>query len=382
MVIARPRQRKASRSIALNLRKIPQTVYILGVERSGSTWLANIFDSAPSTIFFMEPFSSYAEIFEGLDRLLYWSDCNESELERLRDSFDQLYDAKYFGWERHDSSPLVRRATAALLELHAAVSEVLLARPRADVERYRELNLNRKSNPEVYGFRKQASPQAAVIKELRLNFKIAALARLQPNSRFLVIIRNPVSQIGSMLRLFEKDKLHELRRTLSHFAATAAEMQRFSRYREVLEELDADNTVEMAVAYWFLNYATLIEDLESRGCDFQVIKHEELCERPSDVTNSIFEWCGLDFGPQTQKYIEVSSRSDHAASSAVDTSRDSKHYYKKVFRRVDEQTKDTILRTAEKFWRLDDVQMGLYESLLNSPNLESQSALPGTNPRG
>jgi hypothetical protein len=353
----------------LDLRKIPQTIYVLGVERSGSTWLANIFDSSPSTLFFMEPFSAYAEIFEGWDRLLYWSDCSQTEIQRLRDNFDRLYDAKYFGWERHDSSPIVRRLTASLLDLHAGVSQALLARPKATVERYRELNLNRKSNPEVYSFRKHASPEAVVIKELRLNFKIAALTRLQPNPRFIVIIRNPVSQIGSMLRLFEKGKLHELRRTLSNFVEAVGQMQRFRRFQEVLDELDAESMVETAVAYWFLNYVTLLEDLESRACDYRVIKHEELSESPLDVARDIFDWSGLAFGPQTRDYLEASSRSDDSASSAVDTSRNSRQYYKKTYRRVDERTRNAILQTAEKFWGLIDDQMGLYESLLTSPEL-------------
>ena len=38
-------------------------VFILGCQRSGTTWLANIFDSSPDTLLFMEPFSVPYGIF-------------------------------------------------------------------------------------------------------------------------------------------------------------------------------------------------------------------------------------------------------------------------------------------------------------------------------
>lgn len=47
-------------------------VLILGCERSGSTWLANIFDSHPRVNLFMEPFAQYAGLFPGFpDRNVY-----------------------------------------------------------------------------------------------------------------------------------------------------------------------------------------------------------------------------------------------------------------------------------------------------------------------
>ena len=47
-------------------------VFLLGCERSGSTWLANIFDAHPDVELWMEPFADYAELFPAVPDRNAW----------------------------------------------------------------------------------------------------------------------------------------------------------------------------------------------------------------------------------------------------------------------------------------------------------------------
>ena len=58
-------------------------VFILGCQRSGTTWLANIFDASPDTLLFMEPFAPGYKIFPEFPAASIFLDNSSSELNHL-----------------------------------------------------------------------------------------------------------------------------------------------------------------------------------------------------------------------------------------------------------------------------------------------------------
>ena len=71
-------------------------IFILGSERSGSTWLANIFDAHPGVEFYMEPFADYAGIFpEVPGRNIYIDEVDHGMKQKVRAGYNQLHQLKY-----------------------------------------------------------------------------------------------------------------------------------------------------------------------------------------------------------------------------------------------------------------------------------------------
>ncbi|MFB6263109.1 MAG: hypothetical protein ABEL76_05710, partial [Bradymonadaceae bacterium] len=146
-------------------------------------------------------------------RLTYLSESSPGLESRAVTRLSVLEDYKYYGLESRGSPAWLRRLN---WRLNGVLSETIKSmgglRDRARI-RYRQLNLHRESNPEVFDFRKTPEPTVWSIKEVRLNFKVALLTSLFPEAVFLVIVRNPLAQIDSMLRLFDRGELVYLERS-------------------------------------------------------------------------------------------------------------------------------------------------------------------------
>lgn len=344
-------------------------LFILGVERSGSTWLANLLDASPAVEAFMEPFSEEAHIFRGFpDRLTYMGSCSDQLRDQLQAQFARLPEMKYYGWEDREAPAWRRRTNWRYQQwLLATVNKSLGQRTGWAEFRYRELNLNRNSNPRVFDFEKTSPPELEVIKELRVNLKVRVLREVFPQARFIVILRNPLAQIRSMLRLFERDALVYLRHYLGSFFEVGSTIDRLRPFVEAAETVDdslRDAPIMLrAVAYWFANYGLLLEDLEATGADFMTVRHEALSESPMQVTERLYDFAGLEFSDQTREYVDHSSNAETktdqkrdgqtADSSAfTDTTRDSSDLYKRRLGEIPDPERRRFWSLAAPFWSM------------------------------
>ena len=83
----------------------PAHAFILGCERSGSTWLSNVLDAHPDIEFFMEPFADYADLFPGFaGRNLYIEHQSDAMADVLSDGYENLLRNKYFLFYRREKS--------------------------------------------------------------------------------------------------------------------------------------------------------------------------------------------------------------------------------------------------------------------------------------
>lgn len=328
---------------------------ILGVERSGSTWLANILDAHPESQLFMEPFAPRMELFPDFpDRLIYREDLNSHLLKHLREGLAEMERYKYSLFHRRGGSRIRRELVYRFLYPLSDVTTRGVRKLGFEMPlrhlRFKNLNKNRIENPSMNRLSEVASPSLAVVKELRLNFKVGLIRALWPEAKVLVIIRNPLSQIASILRLVEQGKLHDLRAALYTFIEHAREWTRAKKYRRALEGLDEDRLVHQATAYWFLNYGTLLEDLDRFGVPYRVVRHESLSQAPDRERREIFDFAGLHDEQQSREYVFQSSRASNQRTSVMDTKRDSESYYLKALRDVSLELRTSFFEGAEDFW--------------------------------
>lgn len=342
---------------------------ILGVERSGSTWLANILDAHPETQLFMEPFAPRMELFPDFpDRLIYREDLNSHLLTHLQEGLDELDRYKYPLLHRRAGSRLRRELVYRFLYPLSDVTTRGVRKLGFEMPlrhlRFKNLNKNRIENPFLNRFPEVASPSHTVVKELRLNFKIGLIRALWPEAKVLVILRNPLSQIASILRLIEQGKLHDLRSALYTFIEHAQEWTRAEKYRTALDGLDEDQLLHQATAYWFVNYGTMLEDLERFDVSYRVVRHETLSQAPDRERREILDFAGLRDESQTKEYVLQSSRGTNHRTSVMDTERDSESYYLKTLREVSPELRASFFEAADKFWSHAPRPTQEYESWL------------------
>ena len=342
-----------------------QMLFVLGVERSGSTWLANLVDSSPDVLSYMEPFTEVTDLFRGFpDRLTHMSEAGSFLRDEIVETLEGLPRYKYFGLEGAGSPGWLRRLNWRSQRALHRMYDLLGAGWNRSRLRYGELNFNRAGNPEVFEFDKSERPDCVAIKELRLNFKAGVLAEVFPEARTMVILRNPLAQIDSILRRIAEDSLVYLRRFLGVFFESIAGQERFREFREPIDGLPDDELVARAVAYWFVNYTTLLEDLRASGLEHRVVLHEDLCEDPMAETTGVFEFADLELTPQTRTYVRQSSQTPGGTGGPTATRRDSSAYYRRALNDVDGVLRERFWEYAEGFWELTPAPVRDYRDWL------------------
>lgn len=304
-----------------------KVLFILGCERSGSTWVSNIIDSHPDVEFFMEPFADYANMFPGFpERNYYLSDANKYLISLVRDRYSQLFHLKYL-LNKRGGKPFFSNLDKFVVNCYNLISRLIRVRYPVKVDQFTSLNLNRKVS---YPFRKNKEIQLVAMKELRLNFKVGLLSTVFPNARFLIIIRNPGAEISSIIRLMNQGHLGELKKSLISLPEFIYGISRFEKYRLLFDKDDWGQSIEdMLIAWWIVNYDVLIEDCKKYNVNYKIMYHEDISEDPDVKSKDIFKFVGLEPTSEVKKYVNESSHDQHKIKSAVDTSRNSVDYYKK-----------------------------------------------------
>lgn len=325
-------------------------IFILGCERSGSTWIANILDAHPQTLMFMEPFAPFASIFPGFpERNVYMDGASPELVDVLQGRYSLLYRYKYALVYRPGRPLRVQSLDQAIEMAHRGLARLAYMRPSLRLVRYGLLNLNTQEIPVSERFEKAAQAEVEIVKELRLNFKVGALAEAFPDARYMVAIRHPGAQIGSIKRLFEQGSLHQLGESLLSFVETIGQTRRFEAYEDWIGALDwRDDLDSRLIIWWVLNYQTVIDDLERWQKPYKLIFHEDISEKPAQVAAEMLAFCGLEESEQLSLYLTRSSTREagmeKGSVATVNTNRQSAVYYKQRLNETPAALRDKIQR--------------------------------------
>jgi len=272
---------------------------VLGAPRSGTTWLAKIFDSHPDVIYRHEP--DLVDIHDDVPHI-----CLDGE-EPLHAAITRTHflmlrnmrvlktvGSRPFFPKSYENPParLVRRGM--ILSLRAmqqvAPSAVINAIQVPDFipdARRRALHLVMKS---VVSFG-----------------RAGLLAECFPEARFVVILRNPFGQIASRLRGEAARKLDRRIRD--------RELPPLRRARELgLTEAVLHGCPDVEYLAWEWTVLTLktLDELEGRA-NVRIIQHRDLIADPIAQARDLFAFAGLDWRAETAAFITRSSthQGDH-----------------------------------------------------------------------
>lgn len=320
--------------------------FLLGCERSGSTWLANILDAHAGVELLMEPFAPYASIFPGFPHRHVHVANSSAELEEsvrrgLRSALRMKYPLLY----RPGRSPGLRTIDAGLVNSTHRVLQRLLGKAPLACQRWELLNLNHSEIPADLRVRKECPPSGFVVKELRLNLKVPVMRGAFPDARYVVIVRNPAAQLTSIRRWLEQGRLRELASSLKTLTDDVKQTPELRPYRAWLGAGDPDDVLVM---WWFLNYETAISDLRRSQAPWVLIRHEDLAAEPAARTDALLSFLGLPASQSVAKYLERSTDADPRTSSPVDTFRKSAEHSRETIRAADRSLSDKLRRVAQE----------------------------------
>ena len=256
-------------------------IFVLGSPRSGTTWLAKIFDSHPDILYRHEPDeASPARELVPAEQVRIWL------LQRgIRSAAKRPYFRK--SW-RPLPLETARRSLAAAV---AASGRQNLAARMAHRIRLPDL---------IPPFRWPAV--RATIK--LVNWDGAAVARLMPQTRCIFIMRHPCGQIASVMAGLAGKRFLGAQRGMVDMAPAAA----LAASRGVSESDFAALPDAAKFAWsWLAFNEQAVDSLRSLP-NARVVLYEDLCRQPEAVSRALFAFAELPWHPNTTAFLTQSTQ--------------------------------------------------------------------------
>jgi Sulfotransferase family len=281
---------------AMTLGDLPteRIVLLLGAPRSGTSWLAKIFDSHPDVLYRHEPDS----VLRTWD--LPWM-CTREDVDKYVDGarvyLRQLIETatlKTAGSlpmfpKRFQSAP-ARLARAAIIH---ALQVADLAKVSRRLTRSVQIPdfIDPSRHPEL----------RVVIKSVSSRGRARLFAEALPGARIIFIVRDPWGQVASMQRGAALGKFED-----DLPIAELLETEQAARYGLTEAHLASLPPVEQFAWNWAILNEKAIEDLG--GLDrVKILKYQDLCEHPLEQARALLEFAGLPWDNQTETFLRRST---------------------------------------------------------------------------
>jgi hypothetical protein len=321
---------------------IKSPIFILGIQRSGTTWLANIFDSSPDVLLFMEPFSVPYNIFPEFPESSFFLDHSSNSLDNLLqvEMPSRMLKYKSLFLKHSMVDPNLFRLEHGLVSL---INRMGRFGPIGLVNRTKKfelLNLNRtdKNYPII---KKNNNPSFWAIKELRLAGKIPLLISAFPKAKFIVIMRHPCATVLSILRWFDKGRLIELLQDLETYLEKI-EVQKISNsYQQLISRCKSGSLAHKVALYWRISYETMFKQLENKA-SVQFVTYEQVAIGTQEACMQIFSRLEIPWSSSIEDYISFSTNKEIEKPEAITTLRNSATYYRDWQARISEATQHAV----------------------------------------
>jgi len=288
---------------------------ILGLMRSGTTWIGKVLDSSPEVVYLHEP-----DYIKRIPCLPYTTEAQD-----------------YAGWE-----PYIRNYLAELRSTCASRS--MLKRPSfpknfpqsmAESVSYQafrgKLRIEQLLNTVGFAPILNTWPTCmdraglTVWKSVEQTGNVGCMLRAIPEQKVLHVVRHPCGFVDSVMR-------GERKKLLRGGVPTSQDLGIFNyvvgtRFAQQLglklRDWDLLTEVERLAYIWLVINEQAI--LDGSGLpNYKLVYFEEFCLDPLRMTQGVFNYVGLIVGPQTKSFVTSSSTS---SGSALSNEPSSQQYY-------------------------------------------------------
>ncbi len=281
-----------------------ELIILMGMPRSGTTWLGKIFDSHPDTLYRHEPDSA--------QRIGVPLFADVAHTEQYRDTVTEFVDKLTGAWRSNVAAtfPVFPKSYYAYPQLLQRRFSVLVTKLGAKI-------LGELPVPEVIDLR-QVPQLLPVWKSIESVGRLGVLCRSLPASRAVLILRHPCGYAASVLGGESKGKFTS--RTPSHedfeLYAKMMDIPQAKAHGLTLDHIKSMHPVERLAWRWVLFNEKAMDDVAGLS-NCSRICYEDLCSDPIAQTGKLFEFSGLDWNEQTEAFIRDSTASDKSSYYSI-----------------------------------------------------------------
>lgn len=269
-------------------------ILVLGMPRSGTTWVGKLFDSHPDTLYRHEPDSVrrlslplYPEKQSALDY--------RTELQQFLATLPGMRHLKVVG-----KQPLFPKAYMSGRALAAYRASVGLAKAAGRV---------RPAFPCLYRPTAAGFDRTCLIwKSIESSGRLGVLADALPDARFIHVMRHPAGYVASRLRGEAAGRFDDAK-------PSADDLWRFKvllatptgrRHGLTLAQVERLSPEERLAWRWVLGHEKIFADI--KGCRrVLTVRYEDVCADPVGLTHQMFAFTGLAWSPQTEAFVHAST---------------------------------------------------------------------------
>lgn len=279
-------------------------ILLFGLPRSGTTWIGKLFDSHPDTLYRHEP--------DSVQRLSMPLFPEKEDAPRYRDELERFV-AALPGWRSPEvvgKQPLFPKSYQSAAGLAAYRASVVAAKAASRIHRH---------FPCVYRPTGAGGRHARVVwKSVESSGRLGACIKALPEVRAIHLMRHPCGVVASRLRgavkhgfgqpTWEAGGLWVLKQLLATTSGQAHGMDLDAIRRLTPEEQETWS--------WVLTQEKTLAD--AAGSErVLTIRYEDVCARPIEMARRMFEFAGLDWQLQTEKFALASTRASDSGYYSV-----------------------------------------------------------------
>jgi hypothetical protein len=303
-------------------------IFIFGSARSGSTWLAKIFDSHPDLLYLHEPDISD----RGVDLLPYWfeRDPSPDDVERAGRYLQRL--ANIRNARTIGIRPFFPKS------YRGPVTEITHLGLIYGVKTLERLGAGQLANSFHIPDLTIGKVPKLVVKSVSALGRADAFLAADKSIMPLLLIRHPCGFVASMLRGAKQGIMTRAER-FGRLAATRS-ARRLGLHQAVLNDKD---DVEFLAWSWLVSNAEAHAAIQrSNGL---ILSYDELADDPSQHIPALFNRLGLGWPNQTDEFLKLSQKSEGDYYSVFRDSREASQRWRSE---LDAPTIDKIRRIVER----------------------------------
>jgi hypothetical protein len=270
---------------------------VMGLGRSGTTFLAKLIDSSPDVLYRHEP---DAVLPTDMPSLISRDDI-EHHLPNARTFVEAMMQCRRLRANGHQ--PVFKKAYRSAIG-NLAFRPMVLSTKVAERLRLSPTD----TLPDLIA--DDGRETFCLIKSVSALGRARLYAEASPDMASIHILRHPCAVFASMQTGIEKGVMGSNMYLASLFAQKEAE-----RYPFTLEDMQDAAPEEQAAYRWMLLNDKAALDMEGVSGYLQ-IRYEDLCTQVDRLSQQIFEHLGLTVGKQTERFIDEISRPQRSDGSS------------------------------------------------------------------
>lgn len=269
---------------------------LFGLPRSGTTWIAKIFDSHPDSLYFHEPDSLNKLVLFPHDSNSWDGAPRQQSMEKYVEDFIKLKSPHVNGklplFEKHYRSTLAQKLH------HFNIITSKGSQSLFDI-----------ALPSNYWISHKNSQKAHwVWKSIESTKHLGLMLEALPTARSILILRHPCGQIASAIRGeksvpgFSRIDASEDIEAFEKLAASDVGQ----RHNLSLEKFENMHPIERRAWRWALPYEkTMLQTQENDRC--MLVRYEDVATNPLLWAQKMFEFAGLEWSSQTEAFVQQSA---------------------------------------------------------------------------